>query len=109
MKKLVPIATLVVLAAFVSVAAINQPEEAPPSPKKIWVCHFAGHTAPTPFAGGGTTLDGDYVLNFVPGGPLQNQIDFCLNHGGDGIIEIAEVAAANGHGAQLLERAAGYP
>jgi hypothetical protein len=90
------------------VAAFAFPASAAKMPN-VWICHFNGqHSAPAAWSGGGTTLDGDYVLGYVSGGPTQIQVDYCLANGGAGVITV-NANALDGHGAQLQERAAGYP
>lgn len=107
MRKML-IAVMCAVAVAIGLTAVAIAGNGPP--KKVWICHFAdSHTAASSWSGGGTTLDGDYVLNWVDGGPTEVQIAYCLEHGGLGVLEVAATAAENGHGAQLLERIAGYP
>ncbi len=98
-------AAMLVVAALAGMAfAGNGPE------KKVRICHFADdHTAPAPWSGGGTTLVGDYVLNYAADGPTEAQVNYCTSHGGLGVIEVSAKAAEKGHHAQLLDRVAGYP
>lgn len=98
--------------AIVSIAVLLVPlavfaKPGDDGPKKVWVCHFAGHDAAEAWTGGGTTLDGDYVVAYVDGMPLANQVDYCESRGGHLIL--ISVNALKGHGAQLQHRVADYP
>ena len=104
MKKLFILPVFAILAF--SVTAMAATDDGPP--KKVWVCHFDGHTADTPWMGAGELLEGDYVVAYVEGMPLPIQVDYCESRGGH-LIEIAATAAEYGHDAQLLDRIADYP
>lgn len=73
----------------------------------VQICHFRGHTAPEPWNGAGTTLDGDYVIQ-AHLADSERARSYCLDHGGQGLIWVAESAARHGHDAQLLDRISGY-
>ncbi|OFW54757.1 MAG: hypothetical protein A2146_01290 [Actinobacteria bacterium RBG_16_67_10] len=89
------------------VAAFAFPASAAKMPN-VFICHFAGHQAPASWTGADTTLDGDYVVAYREAGLGQDQVDYCLQHGGLGVIRV-NANSLDGHGAQLLERVAAYP
>jgi hypothetical protein len=89
------------------VAAFAFPASAAKMPN-VYVCHFAGHQAEAAWSGGGTMLDGDYVLAYIAGGPTQVQVDYCLANGGLGVIRV-NANSLDGHGAQLQDRVVAYP
>ena len=102
-------ATVILAAGLIGGAMAMPASAAKPesSNKQVWVCHFPGHEAAEAWTGGGTTLDGDYVVAYADGMPLQNQVDYCETRGGH-LIEISS-RALKGHGAQLTDRVADYP
>jgi len=91
-----------------TIAASKNGGQSDVNPQKlVWVCHFDDHTH-SPWAGGGTTLDGDYVVKYREGGPYPDQYNYCESREGE-ILTIPAVAAEKGHKAQLLDRIDGYP
>lgn len=92
--------------AFGSLVGVGTASAAPAP--NVMVCHFAGNTAPSPWHAAGTTLTGDYVLTYTSGGPAPNQIAYCTDHGGIGVISV-NANSLKGHGAQLTTRVATYP
>lgn len=89
--------TLVAMAIAMPIQA-DTSEEAPP--KRVWICHFPGHTMPDsadPVNGVRT----DYILN--PGGPNAGRIERCESRGGH-LIELSEKGAVKWHKAAFQNR-----
>lgn len=77
---------------------------------KVWICHFPGHDAEESWSGGGTQLDGDYVVNatsIIDGVPKVGSVTYCESRGGH-LIEVNANSLEKGHEAQLLDRVDDY-
>ena len=117
MKRLLGIGLAVAMIMGLSAGiagATGDPDPSFGEPNKVWICHFAdNHTADHTWSGGGTTLDGDWVLGYQVGMPLSNQVTYCeVTHGGNLLLVSVNAASdddTKGHKVQLHDRTFGYP
>jgi hypothetical protein len=104
---------ILILIAAVAMLVVALPVAAsagkPPAdgPNKVWICHFDGHSSDS-WTGGGTTLDGDWVITHLDGTPTARQFELCEDEKGGNLI-LVSVNAMDGHGAQLQDRTSSYP